>query len=139
MNDILLALHFVGLALGAGGGFASALVMRRAAAAAGAEQAMTLRGLGPGLARLSTTGLALMWATGLGLAWERGGFTALPPLFWVKFLFVTTLTLAAITIEWTYAQIGSGNTAAAARLPLLGPIAGVSSLLAVLFAALTFH
>jgi len=137
-NDILLTLHLIGLLLGAGAGFASALVMRRAAAATG-EQAVALRGLGPPLARMSLIGLVLMWLTGLGLVSLRGGFGALPPLFWVKFVFVATLTLAAIAIEVTYAQIKSGNAAAAARLPLLGPIAGISSLLAVLFAALTFH
>ena len=34
MNDAILFLHFVGLMLGAAGGFASAIVMRRALALA---------------------------------------------------------------------------------------------------------
>ena len=68
-----------------------------------------------------------------------GGLSGLPILFWVKIAFVLTLTLAAITIETTYAQIRGGNVKVAARLPVFGPIAGLSSLLAVLFAVLAFH
>jgi len=57
----------------------------------------------------------------------------------VKFVFVLSLTAAAITVELTYGQIKSGKVEAAKRLPVLGPIAGISSLLAVTFAVLAFH
>jgi hypothetical protein len=67
------------------------------------------------------------------------GFGNMPTMFWVKLVFVATLTLAAIMIELTYAQIKGGNAAAAARLPAFGPIAGLSSMLAVIFAVLAFH
>jgi hypothetical protein len=138
-TDILLALHLLGLMLGAGGGFGSLVVMRHAAAA-GPEQAAPLRALGPVLARIAGVGLVLMLLTGFSLVFVKyGGFANLPGMFWVKMAFVTTLTLAAAGTEFTYAQVKSGNTAAAARLPLLGPAAGISSLLAVLFAVLTFH
>ena len=66
-------------------------------------------------------------------------FGAMPTMFWVKLVFVATLTLAAILIEVTYAQVKKGNAAAAANLPRLGPVAGISALLAVVFAALAFH
>ena len=136
--DVLLIVHILGLLLGAGGGFASMLVMRRALASP-PDQAATLRGLGPLLARMSTTGLVLMWLTGGAMVSLVGGFANLPPLFWAKFAFVLSLTVAAIAIEFTYADIKKGNVKAAARLPMLGPIAGPSSLLAVIFAVLTFH
>jgi hypothetical protein len=138
MHDALLFTHFLGLMMGAGGGFASMLIARRALKAP-PEQAGVLRSLGPMLARLSTFGLVLMLASGLGMALLMGGFSALPTLFWAKFAFVTTLTLAAVAIELTYAQVKAGNLKAAANLPKLGPVAGISSLLAVLFAVLTFH
>ena len=41
-------------------------------------------------------------------------------------------------IHMTYAEIRKGNVAVAARLPKLGPMAGISALLAVLFAVLAF-
>ncbi len=139
MTDLLLALHFLGLMMGAGGGFGSMLAMRDLATRP-PEQQGAIRSLGPRYARLSAIGLVLMWATGLALVFLKyDGFAALPTMFWVKFAFVLTLTLATGVMEMTYAQIKRGNVAAAARLPLIGPIAGLSSLLAVLFAVLAFH
>ena len=139
MHDVVFILHLVGLMMGAGGGFGS-MIVARAALKAPADQAMTLRRLGPTLGRFSTIGLALMWLTGLTLVWvSYGGFSNLPPLFWVKLIFVLSLTIAALTVEFTYAQIKGGKVQAAARLPVLGPIAGLSSLLSVIFAVLAFH
>jgi hypothetical protein len=138
MNQVLIFLHFLGLMLGATGGFASALVMRRALTMP-ADAARPLRGLGPMLANVSATGLVLMWASGLILVWSRwDGPGSLPGLFWAKFVFVLTLTAAAAAIHMTYAEVGRGNGAAAARLPKLGPVAGASSLLAVFFAVFAF-
>ena len=138
MDRILIFLHFVGLMLGATGGFGSALVMRRALTLS-PEGARPLRELGPMLANVSASGVALMWLTGLALVWARwGGPENLPRLFWLKFVFVLSLTAAAVAIHLTYAAIRGGNVAAAARLPKLGPVAGLSSLLAVLLAVYTF-
>ena len=139
LTDIILFIHIAGLMMGASGGFGSMIVMRHAATLP-PEQQGPIRALGPQMARFSHIGLTLMWITGLSLVFLRyGGFGALPQLFWVKIVFVLSLTLAAIAIEMTYADIKRGNMAAAARLPRLGPWAGLSSLLAVLFAVLAFH
>lgn len=139
MHDVLLIIHFIGLMLGAGGGFGSMIAMRRANALP-PEQAAPIRSLGPILARTSLVGLVLMLATGFALVFSTyGGFENLPTLFWVKLVFVGTLTIAAISIELTYARVKKGDAKAAALLPRLGPIAGISSLLAVTFAALAFH
>jgi len=137
--DIVLFLHLLGLMMGAGGGFGSMIVMRGALKMP-PEQAGSVRGLGPALGRFSTIGLILMLITGPALvSMKYGGFGGLPPLFWVKMIFVVSLTLAAITLELTYASVKRGNMEAAKRLPALGPWAGLSSLLAVLFAVLAFH
>jgi hypothetical protein len=137
--DVLLILHFAGLMMGAGGGIGSTVVMGYARSLP-AEQGAIVRGAGPALARLSTVGLVLMLLTGGALVqFKYGGFDAMPTMFWVKLVFVATLTLAAILIEVTYVQVGKGNAAAAANLPKFGPAAGMSALLAVVFAALAFH
>jgi len=140
MNAFLLFLHFFGLMLGAAGGFASGILMRRAAGMPPAE-AMTIRGLGPMLAHVSGIGLVLLWVTGLIMVWSKyDGLASLPSLFWVKFVFVVLLTLASGAIHMTYAQIRrTKNPALATRLAVLGPSAGVSSTLAVLFAAFAFN
>ncbi len=137
--DVLLIVHFAGLMMGAGGGIGSAIVMGYARSLPD-EQAAIARGAGPALARLSTAGLVLMLLTGGALVqFKYGGFGALPTMFWVKLVFVALLTLAVILVEATYAQVKKGNAAAAANLPRLGPVAGISALLAVVFAALAFH
>ena len=138
MNQSLIFLHFLGLMLGATGGFGSALIMRRAQGMV-PDAARSLRELGPVLANVSAIGLALLWVTGLVLVWSRwNGPGSLPGLFWLKFLFVLTLTASTALIHMTYAEIRRGNVAAAARLPKLGPASGASALLAVLFAVFTF-
>ena len=139
MTQTLLFLHFVGLMLGAAGGFASAIIMRRALVLP-AEEAKVLRGLGPVLAKVSGIGVGVLWLTGLILVWSKwGGFGNLPQLFWVKAIFILSLTAVTILINMTYAEIRKGNVAVAARLPKLGPVAGLSALLAVLFAVLAFQ
>jgi hypothetical protein len=139
MMDLLLILHLIGLMMGAGGGFGS-MIAQRAAAARPPEQAAVLRSLGPAMVNFSAIGLVVMLITGLALVYVKyNGFTGLTAMFWTKMVFVTTLTLASIAVHVTYGQIKAGDTAAAARLPALGPIAGLSSVLAVIFAVLAFH
>lgn len=139
VTDLLLALHLLGLMMGAGGGFGSMIVMRTAIAQP-PERAAGLRAAGPALARFSALGLVVMVLTGFALVFIKyGGFAAMAPLFWVKIVFVISLSAAALAIESTYARVKRGDAAAAALLPALGPVAGVSSLLAMLFAVLAFH
>ena len=138
MNQFILFLHFVGLMMGAAGGFGSAVIMRRALALP-ADEAKVVRGLGPILANVATVGLALLWVTGFILVWSKwDGFGSLPKLFWVKAVFILSLTVVQGLVLMTYAEIRKGNVALAARLPKLGPMGGISALLAVLFAALAF-
>jgi hypothetical protein len=138
MNAILLFLHLVGLMLGAAGGFATAVIMRRAEAMP-PQDAKVVRGLGPVLANVSAAGLVLMWLTGLILVWSRwNGPSSLPAMFWVKAIFILSLTVVVGLIHHAYAEMRKGRMAAAARLPMLGPVAGASALCAVLFAVLAF-
>jgi len=138
MNAALLFLHLVGLMLGAAGGFASAVIMRRALVLP-ADEAKVVRGLGPILAKVSATGVAVLWVTGLIMVWSKwDGFGSLPQMFWVKATFILSLTVMTGLIHMTYAEIRKGNPAAAAKFPRFGPMAGVSALLAVLFAVVAF-
>lgn len=139
MTDFILAAHIIGLMMGAGGGFGS-MISQREALRRPADQAVTLRSIGPALANFSMIGLILMWVSGLALVFLKyGGFGGLPQMFWMKFIFISTLTLAAIATHVLYAQVKAGNTIAATRVPAFGQIAGISSLLAVIFAVLAFH
>jgi hypothetical protein len=138
--DVLLILHFIGLMLGAGGGLGSTVAMGIALKMP-PEQGSIIRSIGPSLARLSAAGLVLMLVSGISLVVMKynGDLASMPALFWAKMFFVTTLTIAVALIEMTYAQVKKGNGAAAARLPRLGPMAGMSAFLATILAVLTFH
>lgn len=139
MNDVILFVHFIGLMAGAAGGLGTAIAAWRAQSLP-AEQGQVLRGLGPLLANVSAIGLVLLWITGLILVWSKwDGIGSLPGMFWVKFVFVLLLTAAVGAIHLTYAEMRRGNVAAAGRLPLLGPVSGLSALLAVLFSVIAFH
>lgn len=139
-NDVILFLHFVGLVTGAGPGMANMVVMRQAAAAT-AEGAAALRRVPPILAKVSAAGVVVLWVTGLIMVWSKwNGLASMPPAFWIKMIFVVALTVVMGLMHKTLADIRrTGNTALAARLPRLGPLAGLSALFAVLFAVFAFH
>ena len=140
MNDILLILHFVGLALGFAGGISSALSMHFAAAAT-PDGAAALRQIPPLAAKISMIGLVLLWVTGAIMVWTKwDGIGSLPAMFWVKFIFVLALTAFAALTEATYAQLKrTGDVSLRGRLQKLGPLSGLSALLALIFAVFAFH
>lgn len=138
MTDVLLIVHFIGLMMGAGGGLGSTVAMAYANTLS-EPKAKAVRGLGPVLARMALAGLFLMWATGLTMLFTRYSLGAMPVMFWMKMAFVASLTFAAVMIEITYGKVKAGDATAAKLLPSLGPMAGLSSVMAVIFAVLTFH
>jgi len=138
--DILLILHFVGIMLGAGGGIGSTVVMRHALTLP-PEQGDIIRTAGPALSSMSIAGLVLMLLSGFAL-WAikyEFAFASMPAMFWIKMILVTTLAIASVMIQLAHGQMKRGNAEAAARLSRFGPMAGISALLAVLFAVLAFH
>lgn len=138
MLAFLLFLHFVGLMLGAAGGMASGILMRRAAGMP-PEQAQVVRGQGPLLANVAAAGVALLWITGLIMVFSYWSVDALNWAFWVKQVFVVILTLSTMAIHLTYAEMRrTGNMALGQRLAKLGPVSGASAVLAVLFASIAF-
>ena len=138
VHDIVLFLHFLGLMIGSAGGMASGIIMRRTLTMT-PEEARPVRSLGPLLSKVALVGVAVLWVTGVIMVATTWGVGSLPSMFWVKMVFVVLLTGFAIFIEMTYREIRAGNIGAAARLPKIGPLSGLSALLAVFFAVLTFH
>jgi len=137
MTDVLLILHFIGLMLGAGGGLGSTVVMSLTTGQS--RQKGPMKALGPVLAHVSMSGLIVMWGTGIPLLFLNHSLDVLPVMFWFKIGFVLLLTFAVVSIEMTYSRVKAGDATAANLLPSLGPMAGLSSLMAVIFAVLTFH
>jgi len=138
LNQLLLVLHFVGLGLGMTASFGSPAVGKLIEAAPEAEKRVLAR-VPAALSHLGGAGLLLLWATGLILTFTKwGGFGSLPWQFHVKLTGVVLLTGAVGMIHANQAKAKRGDAAAAARIPAIGTIATILTLVIVLFAVLTF-
>jgi hypothetical protein len=138
MIDVLLIFHFVGLALTACGGVGGIVVMSYPGALP-TKRGGGLRSSGLVLSRIMLGGLSLAWPSGIGLVLVKDGAAATSSMFWMKIGFVALLTFAAVSLELTYGEIRRGNTRLGGTVLSLGPLAGLSILLALVFSVLAFH
>ena len=137
-NDIILIFHFLGLALGFGGGFANgilAMLMGKATP----EDAAVLARVPPLASRLSDIGRVLLWVTGIILVFSKWNIGAMPVMFWIKIVAVLVLTGNSGYMHMLKGKAKAGDTAAAALIPKLGPINMVAAIAAVVFAVFAFH
>jgi hypothetical protein len=138
LDQLLVIVHFIGLALGFSSGFGNMVVMGLIAKAAPAEKAVLGR-VPPALGRLGVIGLVLLWASGIAIVMTRyGGFAILPRPFIYKLTAVVLLTLTVAYINVLQPRAQRGDAAAMARIQTLGRLSGPLSLLAVIFAVITF-
>lgn len=137
-NDIMLIFHFLGLALGFGGGFANGMVGMLMSKAT-PDDASVLARVPPLASRLSDIGLVLLWVTGLILVFTKWNIGALPAVFWIKMAAVVVLTANTGYMHMLKGKAKAGDTAAAAMIPKLGPINMVAAIVALVFAVFTFH
>lgn len=133
-------IHVLGFSVGVGGGAAGMVVGIRAASAT-AEAKAALAGVQRTIGRMAFAAIVLLWLTGLYLLYAvHGGWTDLPPLFWVKFAFVLVLTAAAIAQQWLGLRVRTGQGAPSARLRAgLGMAGSTAAVLAVIFAVYAFN
>ncbi|MEW6322570.1 MAG: hypothetical protein AB1635_15965 [Acidobacteriota bacterium] len=137
-NQVLLFLHFLGLALGLSASFAN-LVMGGLMAGATPSERAVLGRFPPTMSRLGRHGLELLWVSGLILVYTKwGGFAALTWHFHVKLTAVVLLTAAVIYMLRLQRAMAGGDQSAAPRLAQMGKVALALSLVAVAFAVLTF-
>lgn len=138
LNQLLLILHFLGLGLGFSASFGNLAMGRLIATAPPAEQAVLAR-FPPLISKVSGAGVVLLWATGLALVFTKwGGFGSLPWQFHAKLTAVVLLTGVVGYMHALDAKARRGDTAAAARIPRIGPIATMLAIVSVIFAVLTF-
>ena len=142
MLDLWLIIHFVGLALGVGAGFAALTLGLATRGMPPAERGEFMRRASIvgkngsfGLLLLIISGLGLMIGRGIDVVMAWGG-----PMFHVK------LTLVVILIGTSgYLQVlarkarSSDGAAAAARIPIVSRVGLLLGLSIVVFAVLAFH
>ena len=138
VNEILLILHFVGLAMGLALPFSSMVMHGLLAKAAPAEQAVLER-FPPAMSRVGDIGLMLLIVTGVTMVFTKyGGFTELPWQFRVKMAAVVLLVALVGYIHMLMGKARRGDAAAGARVPAVGRITFLLGLIAVIFSVLAF-
>jgi uncharacterized membrane protein len=139
MKEILLILHFFGLAIGAGGPFFMALY-RPAALRFGGPEARPYLGTAARTANiLAKTGVTLLIVTGIAMVWsgDYGTLTS-RPMFYVKLLAVALVVLYVGIMHVLIRRAMAGDTGAAQRMAQYAPAGLVIAPLPVIFAVLAF-
>ncbi len=138
MNQALLVLHILGVAMGLSVSFAN-IVMASIAAKATPDEKKVLGRFPPVMIRVGDIGLALLLTTGPTMLFTKyQGFAGMPWTFQVKLTAVVVLVAAVGFIHMNMRKAFSGDMAAMKRIQTVGPIALLSALTAVVFAVLTF-
>jgi hypothetical protein len=139
LNQVLLILHFIGLAIGFSVSISNIVMSGLIAKAAPNEKAILGR-FPPVMAHVGSGGLVLLWVTGLTMVFTKwNGFGSMPWQFHVKLTAVVLLTLTVGYIHRLMKQARLGDTSAPAKLQAFGKMATLFALTAVIFAVLTFE
>lgn len=139
MRDLMLIIHFIGLAMAVGTGFANLFLGIAASklepAEKGSFMSKTLI-----LGRMGQIGLGLLLLSGFYLAtpfWQVIGFM---PLFIVKLSLVALLLIMVTIILFIVSKAKKqGNPALLAKIKPLGILNFLLGIAIVTFAVLTFH
>lgn len=138
LDQTLMVVHFLGLAMGLSTGFANMVMAGLIAKAAPNDKAVLSR-FPPAMSRIGVVGLALLWGSGLAIVFTRyGTFSILPRSFIVKLSAVVLLTLAVTYIHVLMPRAQRGDAAAQARIQLLGKLTAPLAIIAIIFAVITF-
>jgi hypothetical protein len=139
LDNALVITHFIGLTLGFSVGFSNMVMAGLIARAAPHEKGVLAR-FAPAMGRVGAIGLALLWASGIAIVLTRyGSFSILPQTFIIKIVAVVALTIVVGLIHLLQRRVDRGDESAAARIQLLGRITGPLSLIAVIYAVITFN
>ena len=138
LDQFLVIIHFLGLAMGLSTGFAN-MVMAGLIAKAPPNEKGVLARFPPAMSKIGSIGLTLLWISGISIVMTRyGGFAILPRTFIIKLAAVVVLTLGVIYINILMPRAQKGDTAAAARIQTIGKLTGPLAIIAIIFAVITF-
>jgi len=140
MYDLLLFLHFFGVAIGAGTGFYMLAVHKHAARNLDQAEARTIMpGIAAAISRVGTIGLTLLIISGVGMALIMGT-AALTTWFAFKMLLVVLIVGFVVTMKRLAGRVQrNGDLQAASRMKKLGIAGPVLGTLTILVAVSVFH
>jgi uncharacterized membrane protein len=138
LNQILLMLHFIGLAMGFSVSFSNMVMGGLIDKAAPAEKPVLGR-FPMMMTRVGDIGLALLLVSGISLLFLKwGGFGAMPPAFHVKLALVVVLIGLVGYIHALQKKVKNGDASVMPRIQLFGKAAFLTALAIVVFAVLAF-
>ena len=141
LNQFLLILHFLGLAMGLSVSFANIVMVGLINKAAPGERPVLGR-FPPAMSRVGTIGLTLLWATGLTMFFTKwGGFGNLGSMPWqfhLKLGLVVVLTGVVTYIHALERKVKAGDASAMTRLQAVAKIATLLAVVIVVLAVLSF-
>jgi hypothetical protein len=137
MIELAKFLHFVGLMLGGGAGFASMVVARHMRANSG-QPTPQLAALRPALARVALGGVLLLWVSGLWMFFSAWRGAQLGPAFHAKMAVATLLVLVVAAINVVGMRARARGVPPPVWLPMLGMATPVLALVAVALAIAVF-
>lgn len=140
METLLMTLHFLSLAVGIGGGVASAIAGAQSAKAE-PPGAMALGKLQSQVGNVGYGALILLWITGIWMVYAKyGGFGDLPASFNLKMLGVLGLTAALTAMQVVKRRaMAAGGPPNASTMKMLGQLALLSAVFTIVMAVLTFN
>lgn len=139
MRDVMLIIHFIGLIMGVGTGFAH-IFLGMAAGQLSAEEATKFRLNTLVISKMGNIGLSLLIISGLYLFTPYWSILGSSPLLMAKLGLVIVLIILISVINLTARQALKGNPEAAFRkLQTLGKFTMLVSLSIIIVAVLIFH
>lgn len=139
ITNVLLWLHFIGVAMALGGGMALAVTGPQFMANV-AEYPELMWAVETALSRVGSTGLAVLLITGPLMVWLRfGGTAAMNGWFWLKMVLVAIATVAVGMHHVTGKRFRRGDQAALSGMAISGRVAGISMVAIVLCAVFAFN
>lgn len=139
--NLLLILHFFGLAMGLAVPFSNMVMMGLMSKASAPDQSVLAR-FPPAMSRVGDIGLALLWISGLGMLFYRyGGFEGLAGLGWTLHVKLTAVVILSGLVGYMHTlmrKARNGDAAAAAMMPKVGRAMFLMAVTAVVFAVATF-
>jgi putative membrane protein len=136
--NLLFWLHFIGLAMGLGGGIALGFVGPKLIAAEGPFLAEMWK-FETFFGRVGTGGLGLLIVTGPLMLWLKyGGPEGLSGWFWAKMAFVLVALVGVGLHQWAGSRFRKGDRTAIPLMFASGRTAGAAMALAILCAVFAF-
>ena len=139
MREFFLVLHFIGLAMAVGTGFANLFLGAAAANLEPAERGMFMARTTI-LVRMGQTGLALLLISGFYLITPYWKVLSDYPTLIAKLVLVAILTVFVIVISLkTRKALNQNDPSQLAKLKPLGMLTLLTGIVIIILAALTFH